>query len=83
MSRDLIRLLRQQPTLHRRVRVATAAADMNLSDLAFKAGINVAVLSRGLRERQPFSDDHKRRIADVLGVPVEVIFPAVVRKGAA
>lgn len=83
MSQALVRLLRQQPTLLQRFRVAVAASGMNLVDLADRAKIHPSVLSRCLRERQQFSADHKARIAAVLGIAEAVLFQDDVREGAA
>lgn len=84
VSRDLVRILLQQPTLRQRVRVAAAAAGLTFSQLAERADINLSVLSRGIHEKQILSDVHKARIAAVLGVPQAVLFPEPTeREGAA
>jgi transcriptional regulator with XRE-family HTH domain len=75
MSRDLIRILRQQPTVLQRVRVATVAAGLNFSQLADQAGVNPSLLSRCLHGKQPLSDTHKANLAAVLGLPQNVLFP--------
>lgn len=83
MSRDLIRLLKGQPTLVQRMRVASAAAGLTLQELAAKAEIHPSVLSRGIHGKVALSPAQQARLAVAVGVPESALFQVELSRGAA
>ncbi len=79
MSRvsPFIRALRElPPTPKRRVRAAVAYRDLTISELAFRVGIDTSLVSRDLNGREPLRSEHRARIAQILDVPVDVLWAA-------
>jgi transcriptional regulator with XRE-family HTH domain len=59
----------------RRVMVALAEKDMNISDLARCLGISRAIVSKVISGRR-ISTKTEQRIAEFLGKPIEYLFPS-------
>ena len=59
----------------RKLRVLRVALGVPQNDLALRAGISPAHLCRIERGRATAGDISKRRLAEALGVPVDILFP--------
>ena len=64
------------PTPKRRVRAAAAYRDLTISELAFRVGVDTSLVSRDLNGREPLRAEHRKRIAQLLDVPVDVLWAA-------
>jgi transcriptional regulator with XRE-family HTH domain len=78
MASDLIKALKSLPLdSKRRVRVALAYLDETQTGLSQATGIDRSVLSTALSGYRTLTADQQIAIANVLHVPVSVLFPKV------
>lgn len=85
MSRELVKVLKNEPILERRVKAIVALRGLTLSDVCNQIDLDRGTLSRHLKNprREPLKYAHKQAIAELLGVPVAVLFPPSPEKAAA
>lgn len=77
---DLIRTVKSLPTVRARIKLARVALGLTHEELAFRAGVSASHLSRALNGYVTLTDDMRQRVADVLGLPVHVLFDAPIHE---
>ncbi len=77
MQPELVRTLKALPATPRaRVRVALAMLGRTQTEMAFEVGIDKSLLSNALNGYRSLTADQQEGIAEFLGVPRPVLFPA-------